>query len=202
MKNLPVNLILEKNKLTTTNPWIVLLDINIDNNMIYICNNNENITFQGRTYTAVPFVLEPVKSDLKGELPTVTLRISNVSAYLMTYMEQYSGGVGASVLLRVVNTAYLSENYAELEMNFDVIKSEASSEWVSFTLGAPSPLNKRFPLYRYLANHCRWQYKSVECGYTGPLASCKKTLDDCRNHNNSKRFGGFIGLSRMGVRLV
>lgn len=202
MKNIPANLIIEKNKITTTNPWIVLLDINLEGNMIYLCNNNENITFQNRTYTAIPFTVEPTKQDSKGELPTVTLRISNVTHLLMDYMEQYAGGVGATVTLRVVNTGYLSENYAELEMTFDVIKSEASSEWISLTLGAPSPLNKRFPLYRYLANHCRWQYRGLECGYSGSLPSCKKTLEDCRNHGNSPRFGGFIGLNRIGVKLV
>lgn len=202
MKLIPSNLIIEKNRLTTTNAWIVLLDVQLENSTLYVCNNNEAVSFQGRTYTPVPFEIEPTESGSGGEIPTVTLRLSNVTRMAMTYIEQTSGLVGRTVVVRVVNSAYLSENYSELTMTFDILGTEVNAQWVVFTLGAPSPLNKRFPLYRYLANHCQWEYKGIECGYSGDLPTCKKTLEDCRNHNNSARFGGFIGLLRGQLRVV
>jgi hypothetical protein len=40
---------------------------------------------------------------------------------------------------------------------------------------------------------CRWIYKGEHCGYIGDLATCDKTLQDCRKHFEDEplRFGGF-----------
>jgi len=201
--NLPANLIIEKNKLATPNPWIILLDIKLPNDtVLYFCKNNEDVVFQGRTYNAINFEIEPTKATSKGEIPTVTLRVSNVTRILQAYLEEYNGGVGSQVTVRVVNTAYLDEDYSELEMTFDVISAEADAYWITFTLGAPNPLLRRFPPDRYIADYCRWEFKSAECGYTGPATTCNKTLENCRRLGNSKRFGGFPGLTGGYLRVV
>lgn len=203
MKTLPASLLLEKNKLATKNPWLVLLDVYLtDDTELYFVKNTENITFSGREYSAINFEIEPTKESTKGEIPTVTLRVSNVTRILQAHLEALSGAVGSSVTVRVVNAAHLTENYSELEMTLDVLSSHADALWVAFTLGAPNPLRRRFPLYRYIADHCAWAFKGRECNYTGGATSCKRTLDDCRNLNNSVRFGGFKGLSGGNVRLA
>ena len=40
---------------------------------------------------------------------------------------------------------------------------------------------------------CRWIFKGEHCGYIGDLATCDKTLQDCRKHFEDEplRFGGF-----------
>jgi len=202
-KNLPANLILEKNKLNATSPWIILLDIKLpDNTILYFCNNNENIQFNGHTYNAIAFELDTTTQTVKGEIPSVTLRISNVTKLIQAYLEEYNGGIGATVTLRVVNTAYLNENYSELEMTFDVIAASTDAYWATFTLGTPNPLRKMFPPYMYIAEHCNWQFKSAECGYSGPATTCKRTYEDCKLHGNTARFGGFKGLSGGYLRIV
>jgi len=35
---------------------------------------------------------------------------------------------------------------------------------------------------------CPCVYKSGICGYDGDLPSCDKTLEDCKQHDNSERF--------------
>ena len=411
MKNLPAALLLEKNRLATPNPWLILLDIRLpDNTMLYVVRNTEDVVFQGRTYTAFPFEFEPTKETSKGEIPTVTLRVSNITQVFQAYLEAQDGGIGGMVTMRVVNAAYLAGlraedclglwkmdedawtgslnevidssgkglhgtaqgdantvvgrvgragafdgindcivfsnpssiqissgsllswikipvsgagsmyrgimaklyayglflldsefgiwdwtsslwygtgrflndglwhlvgasfvsgivdgtalyidgervrsatmtvqnqgndlyignggwpaqwltgyidesavvnriltdnewlnyfhggyDYADLEMTFDILATQADALWVTFTLGAPNPLRARFPQYRYLADHCRWTFKSVECAYSGPSTTCKRTLDYCRQLGNSRRFGGFPGLSGGGVRLA
>lgn len=200
---LSVSLLIEKNKLSSPNAWLITLDIVLpDNTSFYIVNNNESITFNSQVYTPFPFQIEPTKENVNGEIPTVTLRVSNVTRVLQPSLEANSGGVGASVLVRIINSAYLSENYSELEMNFTVIKTECDVNWVYFTLGAASPLVKRFPLYRYIASHCNWQFKSVECAYSGSDTYCDRTLDGpngCRQKNNSRRFGGFPGMANASM---
>ena len=203
MKTLPSVLVTEKNKLATANPWIVLLDIVLDESTaFYFCSDNSDVTFSGQTYTAFPFDLEPVESSSKGEIPSVSLRVSNVTQLVHYYLEQLNGAVGASVKIRVVNAAYLSEDYAELEMDFSVQTVSATDEWLTFTLGAENPLRRRFPPHRYIAQHCKWNFKSVECAYGGALTTCDRSWTQCTARNNTKRFGGYQGLSEKGWKLV
>lgn len=173
MKTLPAALILEKNKIASPNPWLVTLDITLtDNTKFYLVNNTEDITFNSQVYTAVPFQIEPARQSGTGEIPTVTLRVSNVTRLMQGYLEATSGGVDSTVLVRVVNAALLAENYAELELSFAILTTETDAYWVTFTLGMPNPLRKRFPLYRYIAEHCNWQFNTGannarECNYAG-----------------------------------
>jgi len=168
MKNLPANLIIEKNKLASPNPWVVLLEITLtDSTVLRFARNTEDVTFEGHTFTAFPFEIEPTSQDTHGEIPTVTLRVSNVTRLLQQYLDELDGGVGSTVRVIVVNLNLLSEDYSELEMTFDVLGCYSDVDWAVFTLGAPNPLRQRFPLERYLALHCSFTYRSVECGYAG-----------------------------------
>ncbi len=206
MKNLPLNLILEKNKLATPNPWLTTLDVIFPApaSPLYLVNNTEDIVFGGRTYQRFPFTLDAMNQDANGEIPTLQLRISNVLRILQAYIEEQDGCVGATVLVRVINAAYLGENYAELEMTFDVLEAGSDANWVTFTLGAPNPLRANFPLFTYRAGYCNWvkNFKGAECTYAGAATSCDGTIDTCRNLGNSRRFGGSQGLAGGGVRLV
>lgn len=206
MKQLSDNLIAEKNALATDSPWLVLVDITIPNvpGVIRLVNNNENITFGGQVYTAANFILNPPKFSSKGDIPTVTLQVCNVNQVMEPYMEEHEGGIGSSVTVRVVNAGLLGEDYAELEMTFDVIGASADAQWATFNLGAPNPLSFRFPLDRYIAKRCRYvaHFKGAECAYAGALETCDGSLENCRVHGNSGRFGGFPGLTGGGIRLA
>ena len=152
-------------------------------------------------YTAVPFELDMIEDSGSGEIPRVNLKISNVQRMLQGYLESYDGAIGATVKMTIVSVDHLDEDYSEFESTFDVIGSSANYEWVTFTLGAPNPLKQRFPLNKYIAKHCNWHYGSVECGHTGD-ASCDRTFAACEAKSNGHRFGGYFGLSKVGIRLV
>jgi phage-related protein len=202
MKNLPSELLVEKNKLATANAWLLFMDVVLpDTTEFYLVNNTEDLTFQGREYTAINFNIDPDQQSSKGEIPTLNLLVANVTRILQAYLEELNGGLGASVVLWVVNSAHLASNYAELKMEWEVMGAEASDLWVTFNLGGPNPLRRRFPLYRYIANHCGWTFKAAECAYAGALLTCKRTFADCRVHGNSRRYGGFPGLNG-AVRLA
>ncbi len=205
MKTLPANLILEKNRLHSENPWLILLDIYVDvSTTLYLVRNTEDITFGGQLYTAFPFELASSIQKSKGELPTLEIKVSNVTRAIQAHLEATDGLIGNEVTLRVVNNAYLTESYAELTETFEILNCVADVMWVNFTLGFPSPMSRRFPLYRYLADHCRYvgHFKGAECGYAGDDASCDGTLDACRAKSNSGRFGGFPGLGKGGIRVA
>lgn len=195
MKTLPSVLVTEKNKLFTSSVWIVLLDIHLNSTIYRFCSNNENVTFDGETYICFPFDLEPFTENSEGEIPSVILRVSNVTQLIHSYLEELDGAVGATVIVRVVNSQYLSENYSELEYTFSILSVSANSEWLTFTLGAENPLRRRFPPYRFIANHCHWDFKSVECGYSGSETVCDRSYERCSVLGNVVRFGGYRGLS-------
>ncbi len=205
MKNLPIALLLEKNKLATPNPWLITLDVAFPNgSTLYLVRNTEDIVFQARAYQKFPFEIDATRESAQGDIPAVQLRVSNVTRIVQGYIEQQDGAEGTTVLVRLINAAYLSEDYSELEVMFDVVESVCDIKWVNFSLGAPNPLRADFPSDRYLASHCRYvrYFKDAECGYSGPSEICTGTLDYCRQLGNSKRYGGFAGLAGGGVRLA
>lgn len=203
MKSLPAALTIEKNRLATAGAWVVLLEITLtddDSTVLRFAYNTEDVVFEGNTYTAFPFEIEATKQTSKGEIPTVTLRVSNVTRLIQPYLEELDGGVGSVVKITVVSTKHLTEDYSELEMTFDVLATQSNARWVTFTLGAPNPLRQRFPLNQFIALHCRWRVNSVECGLSD--ATCDRTLTNCRENANSVRFGGFPAMRSGAVKVV
>lgn len=190
----------EKNKLSTGSVFIVLLDIDLkDGDVIRVCYNTEDVTWNGNLYQAFPFELGEVSEATDGSDPSVELKVDNTSRALSYYIESSGGAVNMPVVLRVVNTENLNSVEAELEESFVVQKTSVAEDFVTFTLGAEYSSRTRRPLNRYMKNNCPFKYKGVRCGYNGNIPTCYHTLVDCREHDNSKRFGGFPGIDQKGV---
>lgn len=189
---------LEKNKISSTGAWIVLLEVQFQGATIKICNNNENIewpTGSGQEWIAFPFELGNVTEDSKGELPQLSVKISNVTGSMQQYVEQYSGGTDATVILRVVHSEHLDNPVSELpDQHFTVKKTTADNYWVTFTLGPDYTLTQCVPPNKYRKNFCPYKFKRIECGYSGVATECNRTLGRCRELGNSKRFGGEPGI--------
>lgn len=210
-------LVSEKHKLNTPTPWLILLEVNVPTippTTLYLVRNTEDIIFNSQTYIAFPFDIDVTKQVSKGEIPTVNLKVSNVSRTIQAYLEEYDGLIGQEINIRIVSKPETSLEYLEaVSWTYEVLGCKADVLWVTFSLGIPNPISKRFPLYRYIANHCNWTFNSpavrasgsnagIECGYTGSDTECKRTLTDCQEKNNSARFGGYIGMGSGGVRLA
>lgn len=185
--------------------WLITLAITFEGyETIYLVRNTTNITFQGNEYIAFPFELDVRNETSSGEMPTVTIKIANPYRIVQSYLEELNGAVGASVVIGVINSDLLTEDYAELEVTYNVLSTSATSQWVSMRLGAPSMARRRFPLYLYRSGRCMWisNFKGAECAYTGSDTSCDGTLTACRRKGNSKRFGAAIGLTQGGLHVV
>lgn len=210
MKDLPANLVTEKNKVYGSDPWITLLEITLtDSTVIRLCNNTADITYDSDVYTSFPFLIDPIISDAEGMIPALSLKVSNITRFLQPYLESLNGGLGSTVKFIIVNTGLLSEDYTELELTFTIMGCAATAKWVEWTLGMANPFNRRFPLWRYLAEHCPWTFtggvavgENVECGYTGAYTTCNHTLEDCVLRENTAYFGGYIGIMSGNVKLA
>lgn len=214
MKDLSDNLQRAKNALEISTPWVNLLTIKIAGTTpFYATDNNEAVVFQGNTYGSFPFIIPPINSDSDGKIPSLTLSISNVNNVIFPYIDDADGLIDTEVILAVVNTAYLAEDYADLTLEFSILGVTMNEQWASFTLGAPNPMRSKFPRDRYIANSCAWTFNSptvrgsgtnagAECGYTGSDSICNKTYTDCKEKGQDARYGGFFGLSPDGLRIV
>lgn len=190
----------EKNKLSTGSAFLILLDIDLkEDGIIRICYNTEDVYWNGNLYQAFPFELGEVNEATDGSDPSVELKIDNTSKALSYYIEASNGAVNMPVTIRVVNTNNMNTSEAELEESFVVQKTNVTEQYATFTLGAEYSARTRRPLNRYMKNNCPFQYKGLRCGYNGNISTCNHTLVDCRDHNNSERFGGFTGIDQKGV---
>jgi len=206
MKLIPNALILEKNKLASQEPWLLLLRLMLDDDpaeYIYLARNTEDVVYGGQVYTAFPFEIGEFKQANSGEIPSISLRVCNIMQSLQSEIELYDGLVDRNVMFYLVHNAHLVDGtgYEALTWSFNITGCVVTWEWVTFILNAPNPLRRRFPLYRYMPNHCPWIFKGVECKYTGS-GTCKKTLLTCRALNNALNFGGHIGLGAGGMRIA
>ena len=205
---------IEKNKLATNYTWLILMDITLpDTSVIRICGNSENVTWPvsgGNVYTAFPFDIAEIGDTSKGEVPSVNIKISNVTRSMEPYLDTYDGMIGSTVKLYVVNSknvttpslgAGVNNANPEVELEYEIISSGSDSMWATFTIGAANPFNKRFPRNRIMRNLCRYKaFKGDQCQYVGAQTSCDRTLDTCRNTMlNEEHFGGFPGVGSRGV---
>lgn len=209
---------LEKNKLSTDQAWLVLLKITMpDTTVLRVVANSENVTWPvtaGHEYLAFPFELDEIGDVSKGEVPNVGLKVSNTLRYLEPYLEAQDGLVDSSVTIRIVNAtnvttpslgAGVNNSSPEVELVYNIIATSADNMWVTFTLGAINPWNKRFPRNRIWRNTCRYkEFGGTLCKYDleaiGAETSCDRTLDTCRDTMaNSINFGGAPGVGSKGI---
>lgn len=205
-KGLSVATVIEKAKLASDVPFIALLEIQIMNaatqtfaETIYLANNSENVIFQSNTY--IPYHFDIQLRHEAGAQPEVSLTARDLAGTVASKLDQYAGGAGSVVKLRIVNTANLAQG-VEAEETFEVLESSCNNYLVTLKLGVESTLRKIFPRRSQLRDRCAWKYKSAECGYVGAMATCDLTQqgpNGCDAHNNTANFGGFPGLVSRGI---
>lgn len=199
--------VVEANRLASDVPFLCLIDLEVVDPdtgtvvvVLNIARNNEDVVFQGVTYSAGSFDIQ-VKYEA-GKMASVNLSVTDYTQFIESLMEQYGGGIGSNVTLYVVNAGNLAQG-AEIEEFFQIV-SATSSEYVQqFTLGAENTLMQTFPRRRQTKNFCAWQFKSPECGYTGAVTTCDLTLqgvNGCASKNNTINYGAFPGLNDNGFR--
>lgn len=210
----------EKNKLSSDGIWYLALRITVPglSDPIQIVRNNENVQWptgsgpEG-TWIAFPFELDEIGEESSGEVPQVELRISNISRVMEQYLQTYDEYVksdGFSPIemnIYVINSKNLASSTPEVEHVFELIQPKTNSQWATFILGASNPFNQRYPQFRLLKNHCRFNFNypsgnDLFCGWAGTgFTTCGKTLTDCRDRSNSTRFGGSPGVGSGGLRI-
>lgn len=205
--SLSVASVIEKNRLSSDIPWLILLDIDVVDpasgskvEAMHLVRNPDPVTFNGATYQPAAFDIE-LKAEA-GAQQTVSLSIRDYSLAVQKKMQDYGGGVGFAVTIMVVNAGALDQP-PEVAEYFEVVGANSANYTCSFTLGAENSVTKAFPRRRQTKDYCQWRYKSEQCGYTGALPSCDLSLkgaNGCSAHQNVIHFGAYPGINSRDVK--
>jgi len=90
-----------------------------------------------------------------------------------------------------ISVRMIWNNDAEVEHYFELIQPKSNPLWMTFTLGAANPFNRRYPSTR-LIPVCPWKFKGPRCLYAGAETTCNKSYERCRALGNTIRFRGFF----------
>ena len=182
---------LEKNKLSTDAPFLLLFDISHEQlaENIRLVRNTEDVTWAGKTWTAFPVDIEDYSEDGKS-LPALNMKIAAGQGLITTYLQKYGGLTDARVRIYIVHAKCLDIDKPEMELEFQITETTYDEQWITFTLGASPELANRFPAWKYLTDFCPFVCGDIRCGYTGDKM-CKNNLASCLI---PERFGGEPGI--------
>ena len=182
---------LEKNKLSTDAPFLLLFDISHERlaENIRLVRNTEDVTWAGKTWTAFPVDIEDYSEDGKS-LPALNMKIAAGQGLITTYLQKYGGLTDARVRIYIVHAKCLDIDKPEMELEFQITETTYDEQWITFTLGASPELANRFPAWKYLTDFCPFVCGDIRCGYTGDKM-CKNNLASCLI---PERFGGEPGI--------
>lgn len=200
----------DKHKVASTTPWLLLVDFIWQGQHVRVVRNVDAVTFDAgdglgpQTYSPMAFELTAAQTANDGSLPKISLKVSNVNRIVEGAIVQYQGAAGAAANIYVLNTDNPAGE-AELALETTIIRTQTDASWVIFELSAVSPLRQLFPKYLYYQGTCKWQYKSVQCGYSGTIVTCDLTYEGangCLVHSNQVRFGGYPGIGTNGASIA
>jgi lambda family phage minor tail protein L len=177
--------------------------------------SSANLIWNGIGYNRFPIQVDGFEHSGNGQLPRPKLQVSNIFGTITALLVTLPNGLEGAKVTRIrtlaryldganwdggVNPYGVPDPSAEFPREIYYIDRKVieNRDVVEFELAAAFDLaGVRAPKRQCIANICQWQYKSAECGYTGALATCSKTLDDCKVHFGDSAelpFGSFPGI--------
>ncbi len=157
----------------------------------YFAAQDTDVVFDGVTYEKFPVTHDAITENVKGEIDTVKVQVSNVSRLIESYLQTYDlRGLRLSVKQVWANLLDDPDCFIEFSNYIDSYVSNVKD--VVFSLMSKfDVLDVIVPGRVFLRNMCQWEFKSTECGYSGAETTCNKTRQRCKELVNGPRFGGY-----------
>ena len=162
----------ERHKLASGEPWLLLMDLAWPPNVPAASQSHARFvrdlnpcTFDAgdgngpQVYQPFNFQMGDLAVSSNGKVPDCEVQASNVLRALQGTIDGYAGVVGASLDLYALNTSNPAGE-PDLALSFTVLRTTSDAKLVHFKLGASSPLRRLFPISMYRPNYCNWQYNA------------------------------------------
>jgi len=211
MKDLPAELVLQKNVWSDANPWLLLVELTLLDDagtVLRYAANSQDIEYQSNTYTAISLIPTAVESAQQGTLSEISLTITNVGRVLIDYLDDPDDIIGAAVVLLFVHYDNLDVDSSSLEVSYKIKNYKINALDVEFGLGDETLVIQRHPPRLYSTLQCEWaphNFKGAECQYVGVDTTCDGLLTSCRGRtggSNTQHFGGFPLLHNDGLKVA
>lgn len=146
MKTFPEDFITRINALYDGGKLVLLIEIDLDSTTTrYYCNHHEAIVFNSITYDPLPMKIDEYGSNTRGELPSVSVTISNIGNEALEILETYDV-LEKTVVMRVVNLETLSDITAQDSTELMLIAVSTTNNGVAtFILGLPIATDEEVP---------------------------------------------------------
>ena len=149
----------------------------IDQVVRYHAGTNEvrsDIVFNEQTYSALPVEVTGFNKKTQGTLPRPKLKVSNVNNALSAFIQLYNPLQGKVQRIQTFKKFLDGESTADPTAivttddiwYIDRISAE-NPEFVEFELSPKINLQGLRLPRRQITEHCPWEYRGTECGYTG-----------------------------------
>lgn len=166
-------------------------------------------------YSPFPISHSEISQSSKGDLQSFSVSVGNVTREISQVLATYNGLIGQPVVIRLVNASELLNAQAQIREDAKIRGVKVTSQYVTFTLSLYNLYDSKFPPFRVIGTHCRWNYGGIQCGYNlttpGALVSCSKLLtgnNGCEAHGEAelaagvevkhpKRFGAYPGVFKV-----
>jgi len=166
------NLTARKNRLSQPGAWIWLLTMALpDGTTLRFAANTEDVVYGGDTYTAFNFSIDSFGCNTDGEIPELTMVVTNIGYAIQDYVRSNNGLIGSVVSFVCINTDLLSEDYSEDVTSLTVTGVQNTWPDIQMSLSVPAAVRYRVPENRYNPHSCWHQFRSARCGYVGSAIS-------------------------------
>lgn len=200
----------EAKKNTLIPKW--LYEIKLIDGSLYFCGGAESVVYQGKTYLASGIKHGDITSSAELKTSPLTVPIQDAEGILTAIVSnnEMSGIiVSISLIFLVKNEESGKYEPAEDDDNFSADykisgttkAKQDNTRIVIFNLEPPFADDKKIPGRTFLKNFCSWEFKSLECGYTG-TGECAYSIESCQQLGNERRFGGFPGIPGQRMRII
>jgi hypothetical protein len=173
MKQIPDLILRRLKELETTEPFVALLDVAINDiadTHIRLARNTRTITFGGVDYVPAAFDMQVLGVTKREGIPQFDLAISDVEERLRPSLYATNYFRGATLTIAIVMPDALAVYYQDLITEYSILKARPQAEWVYLTIGGPDLLRKRFPCGRFFADLCEYRFGTdPRCPYV-PMA--------------------------------
>lgn len=218
-RNLPA-LFAEETAKTEQSKLLHLFKLEVYNNgyisdTYYFVDSNYDIEYNGVTYTKFPIKYSAIDITSDGTIDKASVSVANVNRELMALVELNDGLRNSKLSILTVYEKFVDYVYTLADDGtvtkvtnagkdltayvldaFIIDSYQADEQVIQFQLEPVINLNVKIPRRRFLPNSCTFNFKdAATCGYVGSATRCDKTLHNCKELENSVRYGGFPGVT-------
>lgn len=150
------------------------------------------VTFDGIAYEHYPITHSGIAEDTSGQIQQASLVLNNVSREMQALIDGNDGLRGREITITQVWEETLGDPTAFISDTLAISNGTLSERTAQFSLASVlDVMNIKLPRRALSRAFCRFRFKGEECAYAGAETACDKTLNRCRELENSRRFGAF-----------